>query len=576
MKSRFSTHFLETSTEVILADNGLTRKTGHTVRTADYIRGNNGHLATPPVLTFRRVASGTADTDDVNVRPIMLLPPEAAHAFVSRRPDWRFTLRNFYEEFINLPMGGTDVAMQNMYRPIQTWWRAACMVNAAGECTNAVSAATPALPLDRQDVTSWASRHKKAIMERLGIGGPGLTNATFTRGMADLQMVVRDTTRERLEFERTRDQKTFTDRYGDQIAQSMYNLCNVTDDDHLPEAHRLLATAPKSRAYAVLASLIQRRVSDHPVPLTDATKPIASTKLVDDVFRSYQPYHSGLTFGAGLSPFAICCEGHAEAHKIQQIVKKASYSEAGQGLSVADAEELTATNVLFPTTPQIAAEKLYGWSIMVDLFHGATHGISVAVRDFVTSVGPALHAVHGNAGAAKVGMDLVNRVLFEAQQDYFAWLQKTVRQDDRALRPAVPDFTRIQSAVHTYRASSLGQLPASWFGMIESDSSGGRGSNQSTTPRQASGSAPTFNAHADRDLMRRFRDSGHTTISAMMNGHDVQVPKVNGKNVCLIWALKGECSSACKRAAQHTRYNASTVRAINNLMTRCGVGEAQD
>ena len=40
------------------------------------------------------------------------------------------------------------------------------------------------------------------------------------------------------------------------------------------------------------------------------TTPMASTKMVDQVFRAYQPGGTGLKFGQGLSPFSIVLAGH--------------------------------------------------------------------------------------------------------------------------------------------------------------------------------------------------------------------------------------------------------------------------
>ena len=75
--------------------------------------------------------------------------------------------------------------------------------------------------------------------------------------------------------------------------------------------------------------------------------------------------------------------------------------------------------------------------------------------------------------------------------------------------------------------------------------------------------------------MERFRDCPHNSISAMLEGHDVNVPKHNGEAVCLTWALKGRCSASCKRKAQHVRYSRSVNQAIHSLMDSCGVANSQ-
>jgi hypothetical protein len=93
--------------------------------------------------------------------------------------------------------------------------------------------------------------------------------------------------------------------------------------------------------------------------------------------------------------------------------------------------------------------------------------------------------------------------------------------------------------------------------------------------RSRSGATPAFNAHADRTLMQRFRDCEHSKIPSMVEGHNVQIPKIGNAEVCLAWALKGECSSTCKRKNQHVRYNQPVVDKIHQLMTDCGVPAVQ-
>ena len=158
------------------------------------------------------------------------------------------------------------------------------------------------------------------------------------------------------------------------------------------------------------------------MPLALLNCPLPTTKLVDDVFRSLNPANTGLIFAFGLSPFAIVCEGHAEMESVRCLIKQAELAESGTTMSLADAERLTSSDVRFPVNPQTGAEKLWGWSILVDIFHGVAHDISISVRRFVCNVGPALHRVaEQHADNPSIGMYHVCRVLYEAQQDYFCY-----------------------------------------------------------------------------------------------------------------------------------------------------------
>ena len=166
------------------------------------------------------------------------------------------------------------------------------------------------------------------------------------------------------------------------------------------------------------------------------------------------------------------------------------------------------------------------------------HDVCIATRTFVTDVGPLLHRLCNQvADSPRMGMDLVCRVLHEAQQEHFACI--TARGNTG--RGAVPTFGNINYQVLTHRAESLSALPAQWHTLFDAPKSSKRQSNQSPTTHQRAGAEPTFNANADTRLMTRCREAGFSTITAMMGDNEVETPKHAGKEVCLSWALKESC-----------------------------------
>jgi hypothetical protein len=259
-----------------------------------------------------------------------------------------------------------------------------------------------------------------------------------------------------------------------------------------------------------------------------------------------------------------------------QLVKQAELAESGSSVSLADANRLLTTDVRFPPDPQTAAEKLYGWSIFVDLFHGSITAIATRVRNFVIAAGPALHRLHSfNLDNPALGMDLVCRVLFDAQQDYFSWANKVAGAVNLAAANLVPlpNFERLEDLIVTQRAESLSPLPGPWYSLFGGPAvqRQNRSEGAESSTRLQSGTASTFNAHADSRLMRRFKDSSFQSVAVMMEGKDVTVPQVRNKDVCLVWALKGKCSASCKRKAQHTEYPRSVITSLHQLMDQCGV-----
>ena len=49
------------------------------------------------------------------------------------------------------------------------------------------------------------------------------------------------------------------------------------------------------------------------------------------------------------------------------------------------------------------------------------------------------------------------------------------------------------------------------------------------------------------------------------------LPKVNGQEICMAWAIKGRCSRSCRRVHQHTHYNRSINAKIHQIMDTCGL-----
>ena len=92
------------------------------------------------------------------------------------------------------------------------------------------------------------------------------------------------------------------------------------------------------------------------------------------------------------------------------------------------------------------------------VFHGATTGVANCVCAFVIPVVPHLHAVHHTlSNSPGQGLDMVCRVLFEAQQEHFHWVNQTA--DSLAAVDPV-DFSKILGLVQTTCVQSLCHLPS--------------------------------------------------------------------------------------------------------------------
>jgi hypothetical protein len=296
--------------------------------------------------------------------------------------------------------------------------------------------------------------------------------------------------------------------------------------------------------------------------------------------------NNGLTLGRGLTPFAVVCEGHANAEKLKRDVKKNEIALGSASISLSNADALTTNDISLPTEPYIAQEKVMGFSVLVDCFHGHTTQIAINVRAAVAALLPYVHPlVHQVSASHSVGMENLCRVMYELQQDYFAYLHQVAVD---ALAIVVPTFLDVVNQVATGRVARLSALPHSWYAAFEgrpeaspgrNTSGGGGGSGGGSGGggglRERSGTTPRVNPRPDAALMTRFRDCGHASIKSMIGDHVVECPKHAGEDVCLAWAYKGQCSDNCKRKKQHVQYSRPVIQKLHALMDVCGVANPQ-
>ena len=204
-----------------------------------------------------------------------------------------------------------------------------------------------------------------------------------------------------------------------------------------------------------------------------------------------------------------------EAAETRQLIRKAEMVESGATTSLADASALISTDVRFPSEAWVAVEKLYAWSVIVDVFHGIEHGVSVAVRTAAKEIGPLLHSmVSDMADSQAVGMDLVCRILWELQQDYFNHVNLPAADETRE----IPTFAYIRDNVRSSRVDRLASLPISWYSMVGAPSRRGNPTSAESNVRSSRGVVAAINPHVDRRLVQRFSTSPHSSISAMMQG----------------------------------------------------------
>ena len=114
-------------------------------KTIDEIRGAAGFAAAPAVLVHQGPhAGGTADTDNLSVRPVMLIPVDAIPDIMTNLPAGFYTYPAFYDNFLGPPLGSGDAALERRFTPLAQWWRAVCTAALPTESALEVATTAPA------------------------------------------------------------------------------------------------------------------------------------------------------------------------------------------------------------------------------------------------------------------------------------------------------------------------------------------------------------------------------------------------------------------------------------------------
>jgi hypothetical protein len=256
-------------------------------------------------------------------------------------------------------------------------------------------------------------------------------------------------------------------------------------------------------------------------------------------------------------------------------VLQAELAEAST-TTLADARALTTCKLGVPTMPYIAEQKLYAWVVIMRLFHGEAAPIVVNSQSMVAVVGPQMHAIVAQCGGStRKGIELMCRVLYEVQQDYYMWLGQTANARNPAELAAIPTptYSGLINAVLSQRVESLGGLPGWILGKLPPEDAPNVSLRGLRVREREEDIRYGENPDADRRVKRRFADSSFNSISDMLanGGSDVKIPKYGGKEICMSWAVKGACGKGCKRAKQHQPYSRSITNQLMELMDKCGV-----
>lgn len=457
---------------------------------------------TNPARTHIVPPAPAADPDNHahTARRAILLPPCLVVPALTQGPSDYHPV-DFYN-LVLAPAIADPVLAPQVQRVVQ-WWQ--CVSTRNG---NGGTAQTHLYPLTTVvgpgGAIVWDTAHRKVMRDLAPLGPaaaaaaaglPAVTAAidTLHTDMA-AQAALRETNEaaradaERLRRER---QQTFTERHGPEVAALLHRLTEAPGDDDLPQIHcDMAAYKEKSRDITTLNLALYTRGTVVPA-INDVSMPKATPHLIT-LFCTHNIIALGLDFGVGLNPFSIQCQGHASSKASIALATSQQLLESGDAaLSMEAITRLQAKDTRFPPTINEAIDKLWGFSVVQDVYLGTTHPLCVAYAAFLSEVCPQLHMLESVLGHDRPYMfNIVFHVMFHVQQ----WTSRYLRMKrDSPLGTVILATVYGDALTHMscFTYDGLPQLPGTWTSLVIEQLPALAPAPPAETPAQASPGRPS-------------------------------------------------------------------------------------
>jgi len=385
---------------------------------------------------------------------------------------------------------------------------------------------------------------------------------------------------------------SFTERNGEEPAAMLHRFCGVPGDDELPDVHKTMASyKDKSRDLVTINLGLLNRGNDL-AEINEINMPRASSHTLA-LFRNHDIIATGLEFGEGMNPFSICCQGHVQSKEPLAFAEKQRLLESGTAsVSLSDAVTFQSKDARFPRDVNQATDKLWGFSVMTDVYLGHAHVYCANQRAGLRELCPQIQNLNSlHSGEDAFIMSLVIRIMIWIQQSFFVYMRK-VRLNP-GVAPPLPDFDALIDDLRMQMYDSkLPHIPRSWASVMTAQEPSlfpaidVRTPSEPGVPRIRGGGPPADpgarrstvdNPRRSAKLIERWANSGMTRIGELIA--DVPPESIPvyaaGNPICLTWCLKGKCNSECARKAAHKSYGPELIKKIHVFLDDRGVPKSE-
>lgn len=534
------------------------------------------------------------------VRKSCLIPHDLVHAIMADN-QIHYSPVEFWTRFMATPAATAGWAATNAN--LITWWKAAATFSDDGHGHGLDDmAVTLPQPAGHSRTRLQAQLRRDVVRELAPLGRaralaglPAVSTAIDTlRADVNALSTVRETnedTRRNIDRARREAEKTFTGRHGAGVAALLYRYTDVATDEDLPVIHRTLASyKEKSRDMTTINLALFSRGDAVPAS-NEINLPKATTHMVN-LFRTHNIMGIGLEFGEGMNPFSIACQGHVQSREVVELAEKQASMESGDtSITLADAALFQTKDARFPRDVNQAVDKLWGFSVLVDVYFGAGHPYALALAGALPALCPLIVNINTiHAGDPAYVLTIAIRIMLWIQQSLNLYLRGRRLAPPGTVVP-LPDFDAMMDELRMQMYDSkLPKIPRTWTSILTlqvpdvfKTSSPGedtpriRGGGRGGADEPSQNRAPVQNPFPNTKLMNRWAASGHGAITDMtaLKPATATIPQYKGKDICLQWFLKGKCSTTCKRSESHKRFGTDTLKQIHDLMDACGVAQSE-
>lgn len=433
--------------------------------------------------------------------------------------------------------------------------------------------------------TSWVRR---TIISKLAIVHP--TAAAMAMGFGNVTASI-DQVRVRLEnAETARAARAAAvtsprERWGQGAIDLLCRFTRAASDVDLPAIHHAIASYDKRSRDTTTLNLAF--TSDaHYLPAVNDTNVPKTTSQVLEWFRTHQLIPSGMELGGGLNPFSIICAGHYNTKEVIELAERQALVEAGTSLSLSDSVQFRTKDGRFPKTYLQAADKLWGFALVIRVYFGDAHPLFTALNMSLTEVCPMILQLESYfPNNLRQGLLVAIKVMLYYQNKVGLWLR---RARDTAVGTPVPDpnFDTCAEDLRMQTFDHLPRIPDTWMDVIRVQNpelypsperirgGGGSPKSESSSGSDNAGSAVTH-PKPNAGLTKKWKESGLKAIKDLegkwTEATPYSVPKDGDHDICLKYQLTGKCKKGCARAATHKTYNADMIKTIDQHLVKCGL-----